>query len=81
VRGDALPAVIDLGEVAVVGVAGEGDVVDRMVTAEAERAPVVELELLAGRAPPAVPVLVAAAASVPLVDGPPDRGRDVACRG
>ena len=54
------------------------DVADRVVTAVAERAPVVELEPLARRASSPLFVLVAASASVPLVDGSLHRGRDLA---
>ena len=55
--------------------------VDRVVTAVAERAPVVELEPLARRASSPLFVLVAASASVPLVHGSLHRGRDLARRG
>jgi len=78
---DGFPAVVDLGQVTVVALAREGDVIGRVVTAAAERAPVVELEPLARRAPSSLFVLVAASASVPLVHGSLHRGRDLARAG
>jgi len=75
---DGSSAVVDLGQVPVVALARERDVGNRVVTAVAERAPVVELEPLARRAPSPRFVLVAALASVPLVHGSLHRGRDLA---
>jgi hypothetical protein len=54
---------------------------DRVVTAESERVPVVELEPLARRASSPLFVHVAASASVPLVHRSLHRGRDPARRG
>jgi hypothetical protein len=44
------PAVVDVGQIAVVASTRQGNVGDRVVTAVAERVPVVELEPLARRA-------------------------------
>ena len=77
---DGFAAIVDLGQVGVVASARERDVGDRVVTAVAKRAPVVELEPLARRAPSPLFVLVAASASVPLVHGSLHRGRDLARR-
>jgi hypothetical protein len=49
-----------------------------MAAAQGEGVPVMELETLAGAASPTLGVDVTASAAVPLVDGPPDRCRDVA---
>jgi hypothetical protein len=73
-----LSAEIGLGQEAVVGPTQQLHPVGRVVAAECERVPVMELEPLAGGASPTLVVDVAAPAAVPLVDGPPDRRRDVA---
>ena len=70
--------VVDLRQVQVVGLARERDPLRGVVTTHGNRVAVVEFEPVAGRAPSALFVDEATTASVPLVHGPADGGRDVA---
>jgi hypothetical protein len=70
-----------LGDVRVVGTTQQTDVLRAVVTAKAERVPMVELEPVALGAASTLLVQVAASASVALTHGTPDCGRDVARRG
>lgn len=76
-----LAPVVDLGERVVVASALERDVRQGVLAAVAERAAVVELESVARGAASTLLVDETAPTLVPLVDGPPDRGRDVARAG
>jgi hypothetical protein len=71
-------AVVDLRQVLVVRPAEKGDSVRGVVAAQGEGVTMVELEPVAGRAAAALLIHESAAASVPLVHGPADGGRDVA---
>ena len=76
--GHGLPAVVVLREVGVVGATHQPDVVHAVVTAEAERAPVMVLEPIALRTPSALPVRVAALPPVAPVNLTPDGRGNVA---
>ena len=69
---------VDLRQVHVVSFARECDRQRRVVTTHGNGVPVVELEIVAGRAPSALFVDEATTAPVPLVHGPADGGWDVA---
>jgi hypothetical protein len=77
VPSERLRAVVDLGEVAVVGPAHQADVVQIVAASEPEGMPVVVLEALALGASPAAGVHEAASTSVAPMDGTPNRGRNV----
>ena len=70
-------AVVDLGEVGIVGATQEPEVPDRVAPTVAEGTAVVEFEPLARRAAPVLCVHVAAAVPVALTNSTPHRGRDV----
>jgi hypothetical protein len=72
------PAVVALGDEGVVGGAHEPDVRHAVLSAMAERVPVVEFDLVALLATSALLVHVAATASVSLIHGTPDGRGDVA---
>ena len=64
----ALPAIVDVGQVAVVGGAQKGDPIGQMVAAVAKRVPVMELEKACARcASTTLPVHVAASPAIALV--------------
>jgi hypothetical protein len=69
-------AVVDLGQIGIVGPTNERDVLDGVVATAGERMTMVELEPVTRSAPLAVVVHVAAAASLAFVHGSPDGGRD-----
>jgi hypothetical protein len=71
--------IVDLGQAVVVRLTHERDVPHRVVAAEAERVPVVELEPVVGAAPSSLLVHVAASASISHMDRSLDRGRDLPC--
>jgi len=71
-------AVVDGGEVPVVGATEGRNVGRRVVAAQAEGVSVMELEPDASPAPLPLIVDIAAASLVPLVHRPPDRRRHVA---
>jgi hypothetical protein len=76
--GHDFPAVITVGQVGVVGAAHQPDVLDAVITTQAERVPVVELEPVALLAPSALIVHVPASLSVTLTDGTLDGRGNVA---
>jgi hypothetical protein len=75
---DGRPAVVELGERAVVLRAEQADVHRAVIAAHAERQAVVELELLSLGAALALPVDEAAALAVALAHRAPHRGGNVA---
>ena len=76
--GHGRTTVVHLRQVQVVSLAGERNPVRRVVTTHGHGVAVVVLEIVAGRTPSALFVDEATTASVPLVHGPADGGRDVA---
>ena len=76
--GNRLPAIVVLGQVLVVHLTHQTDVMQAVVTAEAVRVPVMELEPITGRASSALLVHEAASAPIALVHSASHRGRNVA---
>jgi hypothetical protein len=75
--GHGFPAEVAVGQVRVVGVAGQPDVRHAVLTAKAERAPMVEFEPVAFRTATTLRVYVAASIRIALAYGTPDRRWDV----
>jgi hypothetical protein len=76
--GDGVLPVVALGQVGVVAVTHQGNIVHAMVAAETEGVAMVELEPAARRAPSALFIHVAASVAVAFMYRPPDGRRDVA---
>ena len=76
--GHGRPTEVHLRQVEIVGFARERNPVRGVLTTHGKGVAMVELEIVAGRAPSALLVDEATTASVPLVHGPADGGRDVA---
>lgn len=76
--GHCLPAVVAIGEIRVVRAARQADVRQAVVSAKAERAPMVEFEPVACRTATTLRVHVAASIFIALTHRAADGGGDVA---